>query len=1452
MRFILVYTLVLVFLGTAVSCGAQPFTETGETYPVFADFRDIPGVTSEEIAAVESLLAERHSFSYGMNLTTEAFYNEDGEIDGFAALMCEWLTDIFGVPFVPEIIEWGPLVAGLESGEIDFSSELTPNEERQLIYEMTSPIAERSIKYMRLTGSEAMTEIALKRHLHFAFLRDTTTPSLVVPFIRESHVVSYVDDYATAYAQLKSGAIDAFFDEGIAEAAFDQYADISATDFLPLLYSPVSLTTQQAELAPLIAVVEKALVAGSPQHLTELYNEGTRRYMTHKFQQRLTPKEKEYIRTHISVDNPVPVAYEYDNYPISFYNSREKAWQGAALDVLAEVSTLTDLNFVRANEQEMEWSQLLNLVETGQASMISELIRSAEREGRFLWNATPYQTDYYALLSRDTYPDLNFNEILYTRVGLIRDSAYAEVFRSWFPGYSNIREYRTNSDAFAALATGEVDLVMATQNLLLSLTNYLEQPGYKANIVFEESYASSFGFNINEDTLQSIINKALLIINTEQITDRWVRRTFDYRSTMARVRMPWLIGASLLMLCVVILLVILFRRSRREGRRLETTINERTAKLLRQDELLHAVNEVSVLLLSGDADSVEESQNALDNGMALIADCIGVDRVFVWQNKITDDGTLHYSRIYGWEGEDVPDCEVPTYSAYQAALPTWEKLLSSGECVNGSVADFPEQERERLSRHKILSILAVPVFLQETFWGFVSFDDCHRVRKFSRDEESILRSGSLLLANAIVRNHSEILLKNRLRQQELTSTISQSFISNNSMPELINNALRGIGEFLKVSRILLAVAEKDSDKSSPAYSWFASPDLLPKPGVEGFNDIINSTFPRKMPEHGYALTVSCGDTLNEADGKYSIFRIVDLQAFIWAPLYINGEFWGMLSVEECGGVRTWSESDLQFVSTVNSAIAGAVARDLLDKERQLALEQAEQASQAKGEFLSNMSHEMRTPMNAIIGMTAIGKQANELERKNYAFNRIGDASTHLLGVINDILDMSKIEANKLELSPAVFDFEKMLQRVVDVVNFRVVEKKLDFFVNIDHRIPRTLVSDDQRLAQVIANLLSNAVKFTPEHGAIHLNANLLAEPAENLCELEISVSDTGIGISEEQQARLFSSFEQAESGTSRKFGGTGLGLAISKRIVEMMGGDIRIDSELGEGATFTFTVCVQRGLPNEKPLLDPGINWSNIRVLAVDDALEVREYFAETAKLLRFACDTACSGEEACAMIDQKNYDLCFVDWRMPGMDGVELSRRIKEHTNKTVVIMISSTEWQNIEASAKSVGVDKFLPKPLFPSAIADSISECMGVKNQTDDQVPLEPDDCFLGRRLLLAEDVDINREIVLALLEPSQITIDCAENGLEAVQMFTAAPNDYDLIFMDIQMPEMDGFEATRRIRSLPVPTAESIPIIAMTANVFREDVEKCLEAGMNEHVGKPLDFDEVLVILRRYLQ
>jgi CheY-like chemotaxis protein len=387
--------------------------------------------------------------------------------------------------------------------------------------------------------------------------------------------------------------------------------------------------------------------------------------------------------------------------------------------------------------------------------------------------------------------------------------------------------------------------------------------------------------------------------------------------------------------------------------------------------------------------------------------------------------------------------------------------------------------------------------------------------------------------------------------------------------------------------------------------------------------------------------------------------------------------------------------------------------------------------------------------------------------------------------------------------------------------------------------------------------LANAVKFTPEEGSISITAEFMGEEF-GFCTIKCSVTDSGIGISSEQISHLFQAFQQAESSTSRKFGGTGLGLSISRNIVEMMRGKIWVESELGSGATFSFTIQVKRGEEKHHTFTD----WNNVRILVLDDDHAASDYIQIIAKGYGAFCDVARDRQETLSLIERKGvYDIYFVEWNTLGDAGAKFIEILKVKkadskepsdftaSGKVFVVMMSSLESNVVEENAKKAGVNKILAKPLFPSAIVDVVNECIGTDEQEEDTQGNMPQ--FEGGHILLAEDVEINREIVLALLEPTLLAVDCAENGREAVQKFSEDPDKYDMIFMDLQMPHMDGYEATQRIRALDIPKAKEIPIIAMTANVFREDVERCLSVGMNSHIGKPLNFDDVLERLRSYM-
>ena len=667
-----------------------------------------------------------------------------------------------------------------------------------------------------------------------------------------------------------------------------------------------------------------------------------------------------------------------------------------------------------------------------------------------------------------------------------------------------------------------------------------------------------------------------------------------------------------------------------------------------------------------------------------------------------------------------------------------------------------------------------------------------------------------------------------LRQQVLMAEISRSFLKEADTDMLITQTLQKVGKFMNISQMLFFKLDDDGVTLVCENEWI-NPKLKLDTRIGSFMslkgpmlDIIKSLKPDSGKD-------SCLSSNNPVIKKAMAPYRISFQNYITTPVFIRGEMIGALDFAKEGDGHSWSNSDISLATLFASTLSGvferetmgyrtsivenspimifysdaagklvyanpaavsitgyslaelyeggfglildeqtlsdvkniyipqtvqkktvrhevniickngqirisevtsftfkdgmvaAICVDLTEKhalEAEIikAKERAEYASSAKSEFLSNMSHEMRTPMNAIIGMTRVAKKTEDPVKRNDALNKVEESSKHLLGIINDILDMSKIEANKFELSEIQFDLRNLLKKTVSFVRFRIDEKQLKFSMNIDDNVPSSFLGDDQRLTQVLINLLSNACKFTHEKGVISVNVSLDNEESK-ICTLRIEVADSGIGISEEQQKKIFNAFEQAENSTTRKYGGTGLGLTISKRIIELMNGEIRVDSVLGKGSKFIFTI-------------------------------------------------------------------------RMPRYSD-----------------------------SAESINKKE----------------ESFDINNE------------FLGKKLLLAEDIEINREVLVSVLDGTGLIIDTAENGKDALCKFKEAITPYDVILMDVQMPEMDGLEATRRIRE----TGSKVPVIAMTANVFKEDVEICLEAGMNAHIGKPVDPEIVFEKLRKYL-
>ncbi|MCL2154098.1 MAG: transporter substrate-binding domain-containing protein [Leptospirales bacterium] len=1257
---ILFAAIIMIIFSVCTKCTKSPEQQSG-SLPKFTSFRDIPGITEDEIKAIEALQKQDISFVYGMPLSTEAFFGKDKKIKGFTAMFCEWLTELFEIPFIPKHYEWPDLLAGLKSGEVNFTGELTATEERLKTYYMTDGIAERTVDFYCIADKPSFSDIAATRPLRYAFLKNATTINNIISTLGDTpYELFFVRDFSHAYTMLKSGKIDAFFSENTDKAAFDIYDDVVGKHFFPPSFSPVSMSTQNPALKPIIDIVQKMLKNGGLDYLSEMYSNGNNEYLRHALATKLTEEERTYI-----LNNPIiPYITQYNNYPMSFYNKNEKQWQGIAFELLHEIEELTGLSFKLAHDDKfINWPSLLEMLESGHVAFITDLMRTEERKGRFIWLDTTLTVEFLTLVSQSDRRSIRLDEVKNLTVGVIKNSAQTEEFMRWFPNHDKIIEYNDTRVAFDALGKGEVDLVMTSITNLLIMKNYIELIGYKANIIFDDSpLNATFGFNAKEVILRSIIDKALSLVDTKAISNDWKNRSFDYRYKLIEAQRPWLIGVAVLLLCVLILISILFQRNRNEGKRLENLVWNRTAELGEQHVLMSVINTTAMLLLESEA---EHYLDALNQSMKIICKYMGVDRISLWQNNRKDDEKLYYKQICKWINKELALDEALLEFAYHDTLPNWEGRFLMGESINGPLDSFSERERSFLQTYSIHSLLAIPLFLEGDFWGFVSCDDCHRQRIFPPAEMHTLQSWGLLAIGAIERSRIALNMQHTLSKLEAIIRNYKGIIwsaDNNRIITTFN------GQYLKKLGLEPSFWEGKRIEEARLNSKPLDIEYIEKTFHDGPQDWIedreSSTF------HSYTT-----------------------------PIYdVLGNITGIVA----------STDDVTEIVK-------------LQRELKTAVEVAKAASRSKSAFLANMSHEMRTPMNVIVGLTDL-----MLEEEDPSVNlkdnlkKISTAGNTLLGLINDVLDISKIEAGKLELMPVQYEMPSLLNDIITLNIIRIESKPITFRLDINEDLLCNLYGDDLRVKQIINNLLSNAFKYT-QKGTVSLGINCEREGDENVL-LSVWVSDTGIGIREEDLKKLFTDYNQVDTLANRRIEGTGLGLSITKMLVEHMNGEISVESEYGKGSTFRFHIrqkfvsdkvigtetienlrnfrySDKRKRAHEK-FVRPDLSYAS--VLVVDDMPNNLDVAKALLGKYKIRVDCIATGQEAINRIiaGEPIYDAIFMDHMMPVMDGVEATAKIRaigtKYAKAIPIIALTANAIAGNEQMFLNNDFQAFLAKPI------------------------------------------------------------------------------------------------------------------------------------------------------------
>lgn len=1214
------------------------------------------------------------------------------------------------------------------------------------------------------------------------------------------------------------------------------------------------------------------------------------------FLKSLTHEETQWLKAH----PVIRLGIAFDHPPYEFIDEQGQS-QGIIADYLKLIASRLQVTFKRVKKEDgtgLSWAQILKAAQNKQLDCIPGLLKTKERE-RYLTFTRPYIDFPYVMVidrNNDTYHKLSdFNGQKFAVVDVYPISKqlrmqYPE--RIYVPVENSLEGLQ--AVAYGRVAGYVVNAADASYHIKKHKFNQLKM------IAVLEHFNNQLRMGVRKDwpTLTGILDKALASLPSQETTaihNRWISLDFEKKTDWRKIVKAT--GLPILIFLVIFVVVLVINRKLKK----EVVKRQKAENLLRKsEERLHFALDVanahhwqidlpsrevtyssSNLFISAGY-SEQDVPVTLDHIFSLIHpdDSAMIDDAFkkLIKNKKTfkKDYRLRHKQS-GW---------IWLHSAGQVV--EWDAQGQASK-IAGLTMDMTE-------RHRLLEKITQ------------SREQLRIISEHTHDWQSWRGlDGKLVWVNQAVEKVTGYTVAECMQMEdypfqiyekqdgELYRKLTEAALQGKGRQEAQLRVRRKDGSHVWVSaayepvldpngRIIgIAGAGKDITKQIEAEQ---SLRLLSKVFEDSLDPIVLTDLSGNIMDLNKATIEAYGYSRQELLGEHiGIFapKAAHLRQQAFYQRCLKGEilkniegirvrkdgtvlphlFTYSLLKDDKGrplGVATIAK-DITWIKEAEKELEDhRIHLEDLVKERTLDLEAARQvaedATRAKSDFLANMSHEIRTPLNAIIGFAHLALQTKLDSRQHDYIHKIQNGSKALLGVINDILDFSKIEAGKLNMEAIEFFLEDVLETVTNIVGIKAQEKGLELIYNIDPNIPCTLIGDPIRLGQILLNLTNNAVKFTKQ-GEIILGCALREEDADGV-RLEFFVQDTGIGLTQAQQDKLFQAFSQADATTTRKYGGTGLGLFISKSLVEMMRGQIRVESEYGQGTTFLFTVCLKRVGSQTITSRLTLAGKQKKKVLVVDDNANARTVLEKMLNAMAFEVTQADSAETGLAALQTARkqgapFDLVFMDWLMPGMDGLQASEKIKTALEEKIpsVIMVSAYAREELMQKADLLGLDGCLSKPVSPSLLSDAIMTALGKKRPTRTVTPPKeqlPDVTEIqGATLLVAEDNVVNQQVAKGILESNGFRVDLAENGvlaLEAVQK-----KAYDAVLMDINMPEMDGYTAGRKIRQLP--GFKHLPVIAMTANAMTGDREKALAAGMNDHVAKPIDVKELLRALKKWV-
>ncbi len=755
----------------------------------------------------------------------------------------------------------------------------------------------------------------------------------------------------------------------------------------------------------------------------------------------------------------------------------------------------------------------------------------------------------------------------------------------------------------------------------------------------------------------------------------------------------------------------------------------------------------------------------------------------------------------------------------------------------GKTKFVPEEFNIVNGKPQVMSVVKVPLRDgDDAPWGVLGF--VHNITQRKKVEETLLRKDQLLMAVA---------------------EATHQLISNNTLEDAIGEAIQLLGIKMQVDAVNVYKNDFRADESAWYHDqllhWNGTTNEMihRDPEYQQVRTDMNSTIAKTLMKE--ETFFSHTRHISEPDIREH-FERMNVKSVAIIPIFTLHQFWGFVSFHDCKEEREWTLTEFSILQSFAATLAAAIERKQMEQELVQAKNMAEAASVAKSEFMANMSHELRTPMNGILGFTDLILTTELHKNQREYLANVKKSAYNLLEIINDILDFSKIEAGKLEIDEVSFRVDELVEETIDILTVKAYEKKLEMICYIDPSLPSQVSGDPVRIRQILVNLLGNAIKFTTE-GEILVSitkcSDYYSKNNKQWFDVELSVRDTGIGIPKEKLAKIFESFTQADSSTTRKYGGTGLGLTISKSLAELMEGNLRVSSEIGRGSTFTLRVPLQ--VVNSHPRIDAAHKPPVQKVLVVDDNATNRWLMQTIFAYFEISCDVAGSAQEALIYLNKAVNtgdlpDIIITDHHMPGKDGLKMVKEMRQTLptiTAPVLLMVNALEKSLFQNEADRLGIHSLLTRPvklyevyaqlsgIFTAARTETTSAGIPVINKLTD-----------AATIMVLEDEPINMMLITEVLNKMGFEVIKASNGKQALEILP----HYDpvLIFMDVNMPEMDGYDTTRLIRQMPEPY-NKLPIIALTADAMQEDKEKCIACGMNEYISKPFRIDEIEEVLKK---